>query len=51
MTSFWALQAELRQQELLDDAQQRRVSSSPIRRRGARIFNLTLPRLRRNSNR
>jgi len=51
MTSFWALQAELRQQELLEDAQRRRISSSPTRRRGGRIFKLTLPRLRRNSNR
>ncbi|HJP70654.1 MAG TPA: hypothetical protein VJ975_02965 [Candidatus Limnocylindria bacterium] len=48
MTSFWEMQAELRQQELLEDAQTRRISSAPRRRRQGRIFSLTLPRIRRS---
>ena len=51
MTSFWEMQAELRQQELLEDAQTRRISVAPRRRRQARIFSLTLPRVRRNRTR
>ncbi len=48
MSSYWEMQAELRQQELLDDAKSRRISLVPRRRRRGRIFNLTLPRVRRS---
>ena len=48
MTSFWEMQAELRQQELLEDAQTHRISLAPRRRRTGRIFGLTLPRVRRS---
>jgi hypothetical protein len=48
MSDLWAMQAELRQQELLDDAQRRRVSSISRRRRQGRIFGLALSRVRRS---
>lgn len=48
MTSFWEMQAELRQQELLDDARNRRVAATSRRRRQGRIFGLALPRTRRS---
>lgn len=51
MSSFWEMQAELRQQELLEDAQARRISAAPRRRRQNRIFSLTLPRVRRSRTR
>jgi hypothetical protein len=47
MTSFWEMQAELRQQELLEDAQSRRIALAPRRRRHGSIFGLTLSRIRR----
>ncbi len=47
MTGFWEMQAEQHQRELLDDARRMHISESPSRRRRSRIFNLTLPRLRR----
>ena len=47
MTSFWEMQAELRQQELLDDARTRRIAMAPRRRRQGR-FSLVLPRVRRS---
>jgi hypothetical protein len=51
MTSFWEMQAELRQQELLEDAQTRRISLAPRRRRHGRIFSLSMPRIRRSRTR
>ncbi len=49
MTSFWEMQAELRQQELIEDAQTRRISLAPRRRRQGRIFaRLSMPRFRRS---
>ncbi|HET8586354.1 MAG TPA: hypothetical protein VFM74_00615 [Candidatus Limnocylindria bacterium] len=47
MASYWKMQAELRQQELLDDARARHIASCPSRRRRMRIFGLVMPQLRR----
>ena len=47
MTSFWEMQAELRQQELLEDAQSRRIALAPRRRRHGSIISLALTRIRR----
>jgi hypothetical protein len=47
MASYWEMQAELRQQELLEDARRTHVASCSSRRRRSRIFNLVVPQLRR----
>jgi hypothetical protein len=47
MTSLWEMQAELHQEELLEDARRTHVCASPSRRRRSRVFNLSLPKLRR----
>lgn len=47
MASLWEMQAELRQQELLEAGARNRVSASTSRRRAVRVFNLAMPQLRR----
>lgn len=46
MASYWEMQAELRQQELLESARGRRQPGITTRRRRARILRLALPQLR-----
>jgi hypothetical protein len=47
--TYMALMASIRQRELLEEAHRQRYETAVPRRRGGRIFGLTLPRALRRS--